>query len=136
MMLGVEEVGHLLGEGLHAHRAEGSGDRAQQHRHIAVVTVVVLGDRVAEPLAVFFVGGPEGLLRTQRDVLLGHLGEPLQDPDELNRYRFLTPQRAIGVEGGDPLGARDEVGPLRIGHLGDELQDHPARWGVIPQRET
>ena len=77
--------------------------------HVAVVAVVVLDHRLAEPGVVLSLRGHPGLLVPQRRVLLGHLGQPLEDEPELDRHRLLTPQRAVVVEHGDPLLLRESL---------------------------
>ena len=68
---------------------------------VRVVTVVVLGDGVAEPGQI--AGGRCGvrLLVSQRGIGRHLFGEPAHQEVELDVRRLLTPQRAVVVEDGD-----------------------------------
>ena len=105
-------------------------DAAHQHLHVAVVAVVVLRDRLAEPGVVLLVRGLPRLSCPQRLVLLGHLGEAPEDEAELDRHRLLAPERAVVVEDGDPLGGRDVVRPALGRHPLDEVDDRRLRRAV------
>ncbi len=110
--------------------AECLQDASHQQLHVAVVAVVVLRDRAAEPGVVVLVGRLPRLTLTERGVRLRHLGQPLQDERELDRQRLLAPQRAVVVEDRNPLLGRNRLrGPL------DEVGDRLPRSGVVPRRE-
>ena len=117
---------------LDALAGEGLQHAGHQHTQVAVVAVVVLRDRVAQPGVVLLVGGLPGLLRAQRLVLLRHLGEPHQDEAELDRHRLLAPEGAVVVVDRDSLGGRDIVRPAFGRHPLDEVDDRLARRRVVP----
>ena len=121
---------------LDALAGEGLEHAAHQHTQVGVVAVVVLVDRPAEPRVVLVVRGLPRLLRAQRLVLLGHLGEAHQDEAELDRHRLLAPERAVVVVDGDPLGGRDVVRPAFGRHALDEVDDRRARRRVVPGRQV
>ena len=111
---------------------EGLQHAAHQHAQVAVVAVVVLVDRPAEPRVVLVVRRLPRLLRAQRLVLLRHLGEAHEDEAELDRHRLLAPERAVVVVHGDPLGRRHVVRPALRRHALDEVDDRRARRRVVP----
>ncbi len=116
------------------HAAEGLQHPAHQHLHVAVVTVVVLRDDVAEPGVVLVVRRLPRLLGAQRRIRLGHRSQPLQDEPELDRHWLLAPQRAVVVERGDAVLDRHEVRAIGADAL-DEVHDGRARRRVVPRRE-
>jgi hypothetical protein len=129
-----EERVDLLGVGLDRQPSEGPCHRFHEQGHVRVIAAVVLDHRCAEPAEVALVGRLPGLLVAQRRVGLGHLREPPEDEVELDRHRLLAPQRAVVVEGGDPLLGREVVRAV-TGHPGDELSDRPAGRRVVPGRQ-
>ena len=93
----------------------------------AVVALVVLRDRAAEPRESPSWAAFHGW-RSRSDVVrLGHRREALEDEAELDRHRLLAPQRAVVVEDGDALRHRHVAGdPL------DELDDRLPGRRVVP----
>ena len=110
-------------------------DAAHQHRQLAVVAVVVLRDRLAEPRVVLLVRRLPRLAGSEGLILAGHLGEAHEDEAELDRHRFLAPERAVVVVDGDPLGRWHVVRPAFSRHTLDEVDDRRARRRVVPGRQ-
>src|SRR3954451_17384520 len=81
-----------------AHARVSLQDAGEQHFYIAVVAVVVLGDRAFQPGVVLLARDLPRLLLAQGFVGLGHLPEPREDEAELDRHRLLAPERAVVVE--------------------------------------
>ena len=132
MLAGSEERVGGLRVVLDALARERLEEPAHEHGEVAVVAVVVLVDRSAEPRVVLLVRGLPRLFRAQRLVLLGHLGEAHQHEAELDRHRLLAPERAVVVVDGDPFRGRDVVRPSLLRHTLDEVDDRLPRRSVVP----
>ena len=113
---------------LHGHPVERLQEPAEQHLHVAVVAVIVLGDNLTQPRIVALVARPSTAADPSARVLLGHLGQPLEHETQLDRHRFLTPQRAVVVEHGNTLGARHILLAALVGDAFDEVGDR--RFGA------
>jgi hypothetical protein len=104
---GVDALAHIvIGGGavvLHGPTGERGEDALHQDLHITVVALIVTCHDTAQPGAVLLEGSFPRLLGAERGVLLGHLGQPLQDESQLHGHRFLRPKSAVVVENGDPL---------------------------------
>jgi hypothetical protein len=57
---------------------------------------------------------------------------PVEHECQLDVHRLLTPQRAVVVEHGDPLGRRHEVRPTGCGYPHHEVSDRLFRQAVVP----
>jgi hypothetical protein len=99
---------------------------------VAVVAVVVLDHRLAEPTEVLLVGRLERLLLAQCRIGFGQLGEATQREVELDRDRLLGPQGAVVVDDGDALLRGDEPAAVGVGDGIDELDDGLSRRRVLP----
>ena len=67
------------------------------------------------------------------------LGRQRHDPVEREHHlavdRVLDPQRAVLVEGGEPVLGRHEVGAARFGGGADEIEDRLLGRAVVPGRQ-
>ena len=61
--------------------------------------------------------------------------DPVEREHRLGVERMLDPERAVLVEGGDPVGRQHEVGAARRGHGVDERDDRRFRGTVVPGRQ-
>ena len=67
-------------------------------------------------------------------MLGGELLDPIHGEEQLEVDRFLRPEAAVVVEGGDALGFGNEIGTGGIGYPGYELEDLLLDITVLPGR--
>ena len=106
--------------------------RSHQRFQVGVVTLVVLGDGIAQPLQVAGVGGLVRLLSAQRRVRLGLLLESPEQKVELDVHRLLAPQRAVVVEHRDTLPRLNVIRPAFGADPAHEVDDRRPRRPVGP----
>ena len=109
--------------------------RSHQRFQVGVVTLVMLGDRIAQPLQVAGVGGFVRLLIAQRQVRLGLLLESPEQEVELDVHRLLAPQRAVVVEHRDTRLRLNVIRPAFGTDPAHEVDDRRPRGSVGPGRE-
>ncbi len=97
----------------------------------------------AEGLAIVLEDRLERLLPAPFGMLRGHRTDAIDREEELEVHGLLGPQRAVVVEGGDPIGLGHEVRAFRISHALDELHDsgpasrrHSTKAGDRPPATT
>ena len=127
-----QERVRLRVEFLDAHPLIRRQNASCQNRDVRVVAGVVVGHHLPEPAVVPLERGLERLALLQLGLVLRHRHEAPQDEVELDRHWLLTPQRAVVVEGGDPLGRRHVAAAALIRDARDEVDDRPLRRSVVP----
>ena len=129
-----EERGDPRSVVLDPHRFVKRKRRSRKHLQIGIITLVVLGDRPAEPTQISAGRRLVRLLFRQRRVDGGLFGQPAHDEVELNVGGFLTPQRAVVVEHRDAVFGCDVIRTLDC-NPPHEVDDGRLRGTVGPRGE-
>ena len=125
MLCGADPVGHdrrkLVGRVAHV-----------RGRHDFEESLLAAG---GDGFQVAFEQPLEGLLLLPLGMLRGKRLDPIERERELEVDRLLRPERAVVVEGRNPLGGCDVVRPACSRHTSDEVDDRLLRRAVVPCRQ-